>query len=81
MPVTLKHPLTRDLLWGSPLIKKGAEMPTITLPDNSQREFEQALTVMQVSESIGPGLAKATLGGMSMINSLMRPILLRKIVI
>jgi len=39
-------------------------MPTITLPDNSQREFEQALTVMQVSESIGPGLAKATLAGM-----------------
>ena len=39
-------------------------MLTITLPDNSQREFEQALTVMQVSESIGPGLAKATLAGM-----------------
>ncbi len=39
-------------------------MPTITLPDSSQREFEQAVTVMQVSESIGPGLAKATLGGM-----------------
>ena len=39
-------------------------MPTITLPDNSQREFENAVTVMQVSESIGPGLAKATLGGM-----------------
>lgn len=39
-------------------------MPTITLPDNSQREYDEALTVMQVSESIGPGLAKATLGGM-----------------
>ena len=39
-------------------------MPTITLPDNSQREYDKALTVMQVSESIGPGLAKATLGGM-----------------
>lgn len=39
-------------------------MPTITLPDNSQREYDDALTVMQVSESIGPGLAKATLGGM-----------------
>ena len=38
-------------------------MPTITLPDNSQREYDNALTVMQVSESIGPGLAKATLGG------------------
>ncbi len=39
-------------------------MPTITLPDNSQREYDNALTVMQISESIGPGLAKATLGGM-----------------
>ncbi len=39
-------------------------MPTITLPDNSQREYDEALTVMQVSESIGPGLAKATLCGM-----------------
>jgi threonyl-tRNA synthetase len=39
-------------------------MLTITLPDNSQREFEQSLTVMQISESIGPGLAKATLAGM-----------------
>jgi threonyl-tRNA synthetase len=38
-------------------------MPTITLPDNSQREYDNAVTVMQVSESIGPGLAKATLGG------------------
>jgi threonyl-tRNA synthetase len=38
-------------------------MPTITLPDNSQRKFDNAVTVMQVSESIGPGLAKATLGG------------------
>jgi len=39
-------------------------MPTITLPDNSQRNYDNELTVMQVSESIGPGLAKATLGGM-----------------
>lgn len=38
-------------------------MPTITLPDNSQREYDDALTVMQVAESIGSGLAKATLGG------------------
>ena len=38
-------------------------MPTITLPDDSQREFDQPVTVMQVSESIGPGLAKATLAG------------------
>lgn len=38
-------------------------MPTITLPDNSQREFEQAVTIMQVAEDIGPGLAKATIAG------------------
>jgi len=39
-------------------------MPIITLPDNSQRKFNNAVTVMQVSELIGPGLAKATLAGM-----------------
>ena len=39
-------------------------MPIITLPDNSQRKFDNAVTVMQVSESIGPGLAKGTLAGM-----------------
>jgi len=39
-------------------------MPIITLPDNSQRKFNNAVTIMQVSESIGPGLAKATLAGM-----------------
>ncbi len=38
-------------------------MPTITLPDNSQREFDQPVTVMDVSKDIGPGLAKATLAG------------------
>ena len=38
-------------------------MPTITLPDDSQREFDHPVTVMQVAESIGPGLAKATLAG------------------
>ncbi|MCH8262890.1 MAG: threonine--tRNA ligase [Proteobacteria bacterium] len=38
-------------------------MPTITLPDGSQRQFDQAVTVMQVAEDIGPGLAKATLAG------------------
>ena len=38
-------------------------MPTITLPDNSRREYARQLTVMQVAESIGPGLARATLAG------------------
>jgi len=38
-------------------------MPTITLPDNSQRHYDQAVTVMQVAADIGPGLAKATLAG------------------
>jgi len=36
-------------------------MPVITLPDGSQRAYEQALTVMDVAKSIGAGLAKATL--------------------
>ncbi len=38
-------------------------MPAITLPDGSQREYTQAVTVMDVALSIGPGLAKATLAG------------------
>ncbi|MGB1141050.1 MAG: TGS domain-containing protein, partial [Halioglobus sp.] len=38
-------------------------MPVITLPDGSQRSFDNPVTVMQVAEDIGPGLAKATLGG------------------
>ncbi|HAI70099.1 MAG TPA: threonine--tRNA ligase [Gammaproteobacteria bacterium] len=38
-------------------------MPTITLPDGSQRSYENPLTVTQVAESIGAGLAKAALAG------------------
>ena len=38
-------------------------MPTITLPDGSQKEFDSAVTVHDVAASIGPGLAKAALGG------------------
>lgn len=38
-------------------------MPTITLPDGSQRQFDAPLTVMDVATDIGPGLAKATLAG------------------
>ena len=38
-------------------------MPTITLPDGSQRSFEKPVSVYEVAESIGPGLAKATIGG------------------
>ena len=36
-------------------------MPVITLPDGSQRSYEQAVTVMDVAKSIGSWLAKATL--------------------
>jgi len=38
-------------------------MPTVTLPDGSQRHFEQAVTVADVAAAIGPGLARATLAG------------------
>ncbi len=38
-------------------------MPTITLPDGSQRQFDKAVTVEQVAASIGAGLAKAALAG------------------
>ena len=38
-------------------------MPIVTLPDGSQRTFDEPLTVMQLAESIGPGLAKACVAG------------------
>lgn len=38
-------------------------MPIITLPDGSQRSFEQPVTVADVAASIGAGLARATLAG------------------
>ncbi|ANF58016.1 threonine--tRNA ligase [Halotalea alkalilenta] len=38
-------------------------MPTITLPDGSQRNFDAPVTIMQIAESIGPGLAKAAVAG------------------
>ncbi|CAM3412215.1 threonine--tRNA ligase [Halomonas lysinitropha] len=38
-------------------------MPIVTLPDGSQRSFDAPLTVMQLAESIGPGLAKACVAG------------------
>lgn len=38
-------------------------MVAITLPDGSIKEFDGATSVMQVAQSIGPGLAKATIAG------------------
>ncbi|WP_010177818.1 threonine--tRNA ligase [Glaciecola sp. HTCC2999] len=38
-------------------------MPIITLPDGSTREFDQAVSIMDVANDIGPGLAKATIAG------------------
>jgi threonyl-tRNA synthetase len=38
-------------------------MPVITLPDGSQRQFENAVSVFDVASDIGPGLAKATVAG------------------
>ncbi len=38
-------------------------MPVITLPDGSQRTFEHPVSVLEVAQSIGAGLAKATVAG------------------
>ena len=38
-------------------------MPVITLPDGSQRQFEHAVSILDVAQDIGPGLAKATIAG------------------
>ena len=38
-------------------------MVQITLPDGSNRQFKGPVTVAEVAQSIGAGLAKAALGG------------------
>ena len=38
-------------------------MPVITLPDGSQRAFDEPVSVRDVAAAIGPGLAKAALAG------------------
>ncbi len=38
-------------------------MPVIILPDGSQRTFEHPVTILEVAQSIGAGLAKATVAG------------------
>ena len=38
-------------------------MPQITLPDGSHRSFDHPVSVMDVANDIGPGLARATLAG------------------
>nr|PZN66561.1 MAG: threonine--tRNA ligase [Pseudomonadota bacterium] len=38
-------------------------MPVITLPDGSQKKFDQPVTVAEVAASIGAGLARAALAG------------------
>jgi len=38
-------------------------MPAITLPDGSQRQYDQPVTVAQVARDIGKGLARAAIGG------------------
>ena len=38
-------------------------MPTITLPDGSQRHFDNPVSIYDVAADIGPGLAKAALAG------------------
>ena len=38
-------------------------MPVITLPDGSQREFENSVSVLDVANDIGAGLARATVAG------------------
>ena len=38
-------------------------MPVITLPDGTKKRFDRPVTVQEVAESIGPGLARAALAG------------------
>ena len=38
-------------------------MPIITLPDGSQRQFDHTVSVLEVAQDIGAGLAIATIAG------------------
>ncbi len=38
-------------------------MPVITLPDGSKKVFEKPVTILEIAQSIGAGLAKATIAG------------------
>ncbi|MDJ0654872.1 MAG: threonine--tRNA ligase [Xanthomonadales bacterium] len=38
-------------------------MPSITLPDGSQRQFDHPVSIADIAADIGPGLAKAALAG------------------
>jgi threonyl-tRNA synthetase len=38
-------------------------MPQVTLPDGSQRQFDHPVSVLDVANDIGPGLAKAAIAG------------------
>ncbi len=38
-------------------------MPVVTLPDGSQRQYATPLSLLDVAQDIGPGLAKATVAG------------------
>jgi threonyl-tRNA synthetase len=39
-------------------------MPVITLPDGAQKNFDQAVSVLEVAQSISPSLAKNTIAGL-----------------
>ncbi|MFW1924342.1 TGS domain-containing protein, partial [Acinetobacter geminorum] len=38
-------------------------MPIITLPNGDHKSFDHAVSVLEVAQSIGPGLAKNTVAG------------------
>ena len=38
-------------------------MPIITLPDGSKKDFEKSVTILESAQTIGAGLAKATIAG------------------
>ncbi len=38
-------------------------MPIITLPDGSKKVFENSVTILEIAQSIGAGLTKATIAG------------------
>jgi threonyl-tRNA synthetase len=43
--------------------RKGLLMPQITLPDGSQRQYDNPVSILEIANDIGPGLGKAAIAG------------------
>jgi threonyl-tRNA synthetase len=48
---------------GATTERNGLKMPQITLPDGSQRQYDNPVSILEIANDIGPGLGKAAIAG------------------